>query len=205
MRYLILSSCLFLLTGCSVAYKNLQPTTGDINSIQKFRPNLKLALYKAEVDVIGHHLSGLLLIKTLPDSSVRMVFSNEMGFKFFDFEYKSNGDFKTYYVVKQMDKKPVIKTLKKDFELMMMLNKSTKPTYIRKDDHNLYYIFPKPKGTFCYITNLQGTELTSMEISSPRKPIVKAIMKNYKNGLPDTIGISHQNFNFTIGLKKIER
>jgi hypothetical protein len=30
-------------------------------------------------------------------------------------------------------------------------------------------------------------------------------MKNYTHGIPDTIGISHKTFNFTIGLKRIEQ
>jgi len=205
MRYLLLSSCLFLLASCSSVYKNLQPATGDINYIQKFKPNFNSALYKAEIDVVGHHLSGLLLIKTLPDSSIRMVFSNEMGFKFFDFEFKQNGDFNALYVVKQMDKKPVIKTLKKDFELILLPTKDAHAAYLLKDGYSLYYIFPKQKGSFCYITDLAGSEIKTMEISSPHKPIVQAIMKNYNNGIPDTIGITHTNFNFTIGLKKIER
>ena len=205
MRYLLLSSCLFILTGCSSVYKNLQPATGDINSIEKFRPDFKSALYKAEIDVITHHLSGLLLIKTLPDSSIRMVFSNEMGIKFFDFEFRPSGGFKVFYIVEQMNKKPVIKTLKKDFELILLPDKNEKAAYLRKDGHSFYYIFPKQKGSFCYITNVDGTEMTTMGISSPHKPIVKAIMKNYINGIPDTIGISHKNFTFNIGLKRIER
>jgi hypothetical protein len=206
MRYLLLSSfCLFILAGCSGVYENLRPATGDINYIKKFRPDFNVALYRAEIDVTSHHLSGLLLIKTLPDSSIRMVFANEMGFKFFDFEFKKDGGFKVYYIVKQMNKKPVIKTLKKDFELIMLPEQDAQRAYLRKDDHNLYYIFPKQKGSYCYITDLAGTEITTMEIASPRKPIVLAIMRNYKNGIPDTIGISHTNFKFNIGLKRIER
>jgi hypothetical protein len=205
MRYLLLSSCLFILAGCSPVYKNLQPATGDINYIQKFKPDFKNALYKAGIDVVGHHLSGLLLIKTLPDSSIRIVFSNEMGFKFFDFEFKPDGGFKVFYVVKQMNKKPVIKTLKKDFELIILPQKDYKSAYLRKDDHNLYYIFPKSKGSFCYITDLKGTEMKTMQISSTHKPIVLAIMKDNVNSVPDTVGISHKNFDFTIGLKRIER
>src|SRR5882724_10396029 len=153
MRFLALSSCLFILTSCSSVYKNLQPAAGDTNYIQKFKPNFKNALYKAEIDVVGHHLSGLLLIKTLPDSSIRIVFSNEIGFKFFDFEIKPDGGFKVFYVVKQMDKKPVIKTLKKDFELILLPEKNSQTAYLLKDDHSLYYIFPKQKGSFCYITD----------------------------------------------------
>jgi hypothetical protein len=205
MRYLLLSSCLFILASCSSVYKNLQPATGNINYIQKFKPDFNSALYKAEIDVTSHHLSGLLLIKTLPDSSIRIVFSNEIGFKFFDFEFKQNGDFNALYVVKQMDKKPVIKTLKKDFDLILFPQKDAQKAYLLKDKQSLYYIFPKQKGSFCYITDLGGSEIKTMEISSPHKPIVHAIMKNYNNGVPDTIDITHTNFKFTIGLKKIER
>jgi len=205
MRYLLLSSCILILAGCTSVYKNLQPATGDINYIEKFRPDFNVALYKAEVDVIGHHLSGLLLIKTLPDSSVRMVFTNEVGFKFFDFAFTPDGGFKVYYVVKQMDKKPVIKTLKKDFELVMLRKQDIKTAYLAKDDSSLYYIIKKQKGFFCYVTDKGGDTLKRMEIASPRKPIVQAIMKNYTNGIPDTIGISHKNFSFTIALKRIER
>ena len=31
------------------------------------------------------------------------------------------------------------------------------------------------------------------------------IMKDYTNGVPDTIGITHHNFEFNIGLKLIEK
>ena len=86
MRYLLLSSfCLFIMAGCSPVYKNLEPATGNINNLEKFRPDFSHALYKAEIDVTTHHLSGLLLIKTLPDSSIRMVFSNEIGVQVFRF------------------------------------------------------------------------------------------------------------------------
>jgi hypothetical protein len=92
MPYLLLSSLLFLLLACSPAYKQMQVAAGDINTIKKFKPNFTVALYNTQVDVVGNHLSGLLIIKKMPDSSTRLVFSNEMGFKFFDFEFSINGD-----------------------------------------------------------------------------------------------------------------
>ena len=205
MRFLLLSSCLFILAGCSSVYKNLQPATGDITHIKKFAPVFKNALYNTQVDVAGHHLSGLLFIKTLPDSSVRMVFSNKMGFKFFDFEFKRDGGFKVYYIIKQMDKRAVIITLRKDFELIMMRKQNTGTAYIRTDDQYVYYVFPQEKGFNYYITNKAGTELVRMERSSSRKPVVQAIMKNFRNAIPDTIGIAHKNFSFNISLKRLER
>src|SRR5258708_5458323 len=205
MRYLLLISGLIIQLGCVSAYKNLQPATGDPNSLQRFKPVITTALYKIDVNVIGKYLSGLLLLKTMPDSSIRMDFSNEMGFKFFDFEFASGGRFKVNYIIKKMNKKPVIKTLRKDFELVLMQSLDPSTAYIRKDSSFIYYVFPQSKGFYYYITDPAGDELVRMERSSKRKPVVEAIMKNYHDGMPDTIGITHKTFHFTIGLKKIER
>ena len=205
MRYLLFSSCVVLLISCTSAYKHLQTTEGDASNLQKFKPAFSVALYKAEVEVMDNQLSGLLLIKKMPDSSMRLVFSNEIGFKFFDFEFSNDGKFKVYSIIKQMNKKPVIKTLRKDFELIMMNDIGNKNVQIRKDDRLLYYSFKQSKGYYHYITSISGEELIRAERASKRKAVMEAIMKNYTNGIPDSIGITHKNFNFTIGLKRIIR
>jgi hypothetical protein len=204
-RYLLLSSYLFLFIACSPVYRQMQTATGNITGLAKFKPAFSVALYKTEVDVVGNHLSGLLLIKKMPDSSTRMVFSNEMGFKFFDFEFTPDGNFKVYSITKQMNRKAVIKTLRKDFELLLMERLDSAAVSIRTNNGLKYYVFPQITGYNYYITDSTGDELLRMERASKRKTVVQAIMNNYINGIPDTIGISHKTFNFTIGLKRIER
>jgi len=76
---------------------------------------------------------------------------------------------------------------------------------VRTNKRELYFIFPQTKGFNQYITNAEGTEMVRMERASNKKVIVEAVMKNYINGIPDTIGISHKTFEFNIGLKRIER
>jgi hypothetical protein len=203
-RYLLLSSCLFFI-GCSPIYRQMQSATGHVNDLAKFKPAFTVALYTTQVDVMGNHISGLLLIKKMPDSSTRMVFSNEMGFKFFDFEFTPDGNFKVYSVIKQMNKKSVLKTLRKDFELILMEHLDNTSASVRTSNGLLYYVFPQAKGYNYYITDSTGDSLIRMERASKRKTIVEAIMKDYVNGIPDTIGFSHKTFNFTIGLKRIER
>ena len=183
----------------------MQQATADINKLQKFKPAFTVALYNTQVDVIGNHLSGLLLIKRMPDSSLRMVFSNEIGFMFFDFEFAANGDFKVYSIVKQMNRKSVLKTLRKDFELVLMERLDSSGASVRTSNGLLYYIFPQTKGFNYYITDSTGNELVRMERASRSKTVVEAVMNNYINGIPDTIGITHKTFDFTIGLKRIER
>ena len=205
MRFLILSSCLFALWGCGTVYKQLPITNGSTANLQKLKPAFTVALYNTNINVVGNHLSGLLLIKRMPDSTLRMVFSNEMGFTFFDFEFAPGGGFKVYSIIKKMKKKSVIKTLRKDFELLLMERLNDNNVTIRKDSTDLFYIFPQSKGFNCYITNSTGSEMVRMERASSQKTVVEMIMKNYTNGIPDTIGISHKTFDFTIGLKRIER
>ncbi len=205
MRYLLSSSCLILLVSCTTLYKNLQPANGNASDLEKFRPQFSVALYNTTVDVLDNHLSGLLLIKKMPDSSIRMVFSNEIGFKFFDFEFSATDGFKVYSIIKKMNKKAVIKTLQKDFELILMNQLDAATVKIRKDENLKYYTFPQRKGYYHYITNLAGDSLVRMERASNRKQVVEVVMNNYINHIPDTISVEHKNFHFTIGLKRIER
>ena len=204
-RYLLLSSYLFLFIACSPVYRQMQATTGTITGLAKFKPAFSVALYKTDVDIVGNHLSGLLLIKKMPDSSTRMVFSNEMGFKFFDFEFTPDGKFKVYSIIKKMNRKAVLKTLRKDFELILMERLDSAAVSVRTSNGLKYYIFPQARGYNYYITDSSGDKLVRLERASKRKTVVQAIMKDYINGMPDTIGISHKTFNFTIGLKRIER
>ena len=76
---------------------------------------------------------------------------------------------------------------------------------VKTDNGLIYFIFPQNKGYNYYITNADGSELVRIERASNKKIIVEAVMKNYINGIPDTIGISHKTFEFNIGLKRIER
>ena len=205
MYFLLLSNCLFFLLACSPVHRQMQSANADISKLQKFKPVFSVALYNTTVDVVGNHLSGLLLIKKMPDSSLRMVFSNEMGFKFFDFEFAADGKFKVYSIIKQMNKRSVLKTLRKDFELVLMDRLDNSTASVRAGNGLLYYIFPQQKGFNYYITDSATNELVRLERASNSKTVVEAVMQHYINGIPDTIGISHKTFDFTIGLKRIER
>jgi hypothetical protein len=205
MRYLPFISSLAFLLACGSPYKHLQKTPGDIHCLEQFKPRFSSALYKTEVEVTGKHIGGLLLIKTLADSSIRMVFSNQLGFKFFDFGFSRDSGFQVYYIMKQMDKKAVVKTLRKDFELVLMQDIKSDKAYILRDEQHNYYAFPQEKGINYYITDPGCGQLLLMQRASKRKAVVEAIMKDYSHGMPDSIGISHKNFNFTIGLKKIDK
>jgi hypothetical protein len=171
--------------------------------LRKFKPGMARALYSTSVDVIGKHISGLLLIKTLPDSSIRMVFSNEMGFSFFDFGFFPGNGFKVYQIIPQMNKKAVIKTLQKDFELVFFRNMPEKDRFTLQDSSGIYYAYPQSRGINYYITSPDCSKLLKMQRASKRKPVMDAIMFSAPGAAPDSLFIKHLNFQFSITLKKI--
>lgn len=203
MRCLLVISCCFVVISCSSAYKKLQHTAAETSCVAAFKPDFIRDMYHAQVNVAGKHLSGVLVIKTMPDSSIRMVFASEAGFSFFDFEFKGK-EFKVHSILKQMDKKPVIKTLQKDFELVLMQHIDAPDAFALKKDSFIYRVFPYGKDYYYYITDPDCTTLYRMERGNRKKKIVEAVRYGEKYTRPDSIGIRHYNFNFTIGLKRLQ-
>ena len=195
---------LCLLTGCSSVYKGLQRADGDPACIRQFRPQFSNTLYSTQVDILNHHLSGLLFFKQMPDSSLRVVFANEMGFSFFDFEFTKDSGFVKHYIMPKMDKKAVVKALRNDFELVLM-RADLQQAVVLADSSYRYVAIPTPKGNNYYITDRACTRLERIEKSSKRKPVVKAWMHSYHDGVPDTILIRHQNFKFNISLQHVQK
>jgi hypothetical protein len=101
----------------------------------------------------------------------------------------------------------VITTLRKDFEIIMMPQANMQHGYMsrNRDSGYNYYAFPQEKGFNYYITDTTCTQLIRLERASSRKAVVKIQMKDYINGLPDSIGITHTNFSFDIGLKHLKK
>jgi hypothetical protein len=200
----LLPALLCLLASCGSAYRSLQRTDGDAACLEPFRPRFDTTvLYSTQVDVLQHHFSGLLLFKPMENGSMRVVFLTETGMKFFDFEFGKDGSFTKHYVLPKMDKKAVVKTLRKDFEMMLMRQPPAAATALT-DGRYRYTAYPLPKGRIYYITDMACRELVRVE-NGGRRPVVELFMKDYKNGLPDTILVEHKKVKFNISSQRVYR
>ena len=140
----------------------------------------------------------------MPDSSTRIVFSNGTGFTFFDFGFMQDNGFTVYQVTPAMNKKALIKTLRKDFELLLFRNMDNTRYYALADSSLVYHAYPQSKGINYYITDANCLQLVKMQRASNKKPIMEAFMAGAgSNNPPNSIFIRHLNFNFSIALKKI--
>lgn len=192
------------LSGCVSAYRSLQQADGDPACVSRFKPRFTQTLYSTQVDVLKHHLSGLLFFKQMPDSSLRVVFTNEVGFKFFDFAFEKDGGFTKHYMMAKMDKGIIVNALRKDFELVL-LNPDYRQAQLLSDSNYRYVKIPTEKGANYYITDLHCIRLERIEKSSDRKAVVKVWMSHYQDGVPDSIRIQHQNFKFNISLQRVQQ
>ena len=152
----------------------------------------------------GKHLSGLVLFKTMPDSSLRIVFTNEAGVKFFDFGFLPDGSFKAYSVIKQLNKKPVVKTLQQDFELILMRKVGRETPSIYHDGNHLKFGFEGKKNTDYVVTDMDCGRLIQLEKANGNDSKTKATLFG-QTSTPDSILVKHLTFNMEIKLKKLNR
>lgn len=218
--FLKLSSVCALLwfCGCVNPYKKLVPAPGNQSSALRFKPAFERELYRCVVDgkflFKKFHLSGILLFKTMPDSSTRVVFSNEMGISFFDFEWSKDESFKVNSIIPQLDKEVVKKILQRDFELLLMKRIDLRSEVVLSDSHqqkmamatsqyDLYYHrFGLDKGNAYYLAT--AGNIRSIQQAGKRSVVTDIGFSTLAPGtLADSIRINHHKAHFTIELKKI--
>lgn len=124
-RYLLLSSVLILFSHCAyhqyahpASSKPIVISNSDVLPV--IPANGTGIKYKASIDVLNKHFSGIVLLKQI-DSVKHFVFITELGMKMFDFEMK-HGHFAPVYVFEPLNQPKLINVLTKDFEILLLLD-----------------------------------------------------------------------------------
>jgi len=205
MRFLLYSFIL-LLTSCASEYSSMKLIPVDTNCVKKLRPTgINTSWYDAGVEVQGRHISGLLLIKQMPDSVVRIVFTNEAGITYFDMSFDAQGKFKTHYIMKQLNKKAVLNTLRADFELLMGIPFRNSAISAWQKGSEVFFGVRQKKKMAYFITDPDCASLQRLEVGSKRKKMVTGFLMGESVSSPDSLRIQHHNFNMTISLQKLSR
>jgi hypothetical protein len=205
MRNLALISLLTFITACSPSpYLHLKKAEGVKSCLDKLKPGFSSVLYNAQVNVTGKHLSGLLLFKEMPDSSTRVLFTNEMGVTFFDFEFAPKG-FQAISIVKQMNKNVVINRLKSDIGLLLHYGFTANKAENYNSGRELYHVFKSGKDRVYYISDPICSQMLRIETASKKKKKIIVNLTGDGSGMPDSVYLAHQSFEYNITLKKIHR
>jgi DNA-dependent RNA polymerase auxiliary subunit epsilon len=170
-----------------------------------FKNNFTKALFKSEITVYKNNLSGLTLIKLMPDNSYRINFITELGLKIFDFEIKGE-NFKVIYCIEKINKKMLIQILKEDFTLLLLENKlnSTAVLYQNNKSTEKVYRFHQKNRFDYYHIDSTAAALIKIENSGYFSRRVAISFSEFKNNFPTTINIKHYNIKLNILLNKID-
>ncbi|WP_276369840.1 hypothetical protein [Chryseolinea sp. H1M3-3] len=205
-QFLLFNFASIVCLACASDYKHMRAVEPDATCISKLAPRqFSTSWYHASVDVIGKHISGLLLIKNMPDSAYRIVFTNEAGVTFFDFGFSRDGKFNVYNIINQLNKGPVIQTLRKDFELILGLPFHTKISQAWTMDDDVFYGVTQKKETAYFITSKDCASLRRLELGSSRKRKVTVNITGQPYPTPDKIEIVHNTFDMQIKLTRFEK
>jgi hypothetical protein len=193
------SLLLIVLFSQPLLAKTLEPN----ECLKNLRTGIESIKYRASIDVLQKHLSGLLIFKRMDDSSIRAVFMNEVGATFFDITFY-NDSYHYNYVMKSLDKKSVKKTVAKDLGMILMRGiYKGRPSCITSLEHSYITLRLQSKGTVRYTTTPDCAPVELIE-NMGRKKAVISVRQFYtaKVSMPDSIFVQHHTVHFTISLKQ---
>ena len=196
-----LSSC--LLPGCTVVNK-INVMDAFTNCPPVFRPAIHSGsvTYSAQLDFYKKHISGLFVFKSMNDTTERVVFMTETGFKFFDLEFTPH-NFKVQYIIPGLNKKFIVNTLHKDLGYLIVPPIENSAHEQPKSDTYTTFKFPQAKSAVYYSTDKHCEQLQKIEVGSDKKKSLTIDLTGRQHNKPQTINIAHQNFKLTIFMKQI--
>lgn len=121
--FLALSS--FLLSACAyhryAALPKGATQTVDSSLLHPVVPfNGKAIKYKASIDVLRNHFTGLIVLKQTDADTKHLVFVTELGMRMFDFEVKGN-NMNPVFVFNPLNKPKLVSALVRNFNTMLLL------------------------------------------------------------------------------------
>lgn len=196
-------SLLLMMTACASDYRGMRRITASKDCLNLKPSTPDNALFNAKIDVVGKHLSGLLLVKRL-DKEHRVVFTNEAGVTFFDFSFGYDGSFQVIKVIEQLNKKAVINLLRKDFSLMLGLPFRNDKVESFSIGDEIFFGVSQKNETPYFITDKDCASLQRLELGSSRKRKVTITFTGVPEK-PEAIRIRHHTFDMVVNLNLIER
>ncbi len=160
--YLLLSSFFLFsfLVSCRISkFKHPKQCNRVVITNKAFEPVLnktKATKYKASIDVLKNHLTGIIIVKQTDSVSTHIIFVTEIGMKMFDFEWKNN-EMNAAYVFEPLNKPTLIKALLSNFKQMLLLDVFDKRAgYCSNKKVKSYYELEGYKHRYIIADSLKG-------------------------------------------------
>lgn len=157
-------------------------------------------VYKCQMDIYNNHVSGILIIKKINQTTHRVVMTSDFGNKLIDFELSDN-DFKLNYVLPDLDKKIVINFLKNDFQ--RLLKREYPVTESFEDDNSKIYLSKINNQSYYLFYNKDNSLLKKVVYTKNNKEKIDFTFDAKKHIFADSIDLQHKDFNINIKLFQI--
>lgn len=152
------------------------------------------------MDIYKNHISGILIIKKISDTTHRVVMTSDFGNKMIDFEISQN-DFKLNYVLADLDKKMVINFLKNDFQELLKRNYSVNESF-ENEDSKIYLSNFDKKQYYLFFEKNSGL-LNQIIYAKNNREKIDFTFEAKKHTFAETINLQHKDFNINIKLFQI--
>jgi hypothetical protein len=195
MKNLLFVSIFVFFTACYPAvYKGFKPlsnpqhTTTEIN-YPAFDSTI---IWNTSFELYNNYFSGLLAIKPANDTTYRMIFTNQIGMKFFDVQI-SRKQFIIHHCFSALQRKAFLQMLENDFRLLLFPEMEN-PRSVLSDKNFLLYKTSKNN----YLVSKHKRKLVRIEKTGIINRKLQLDFCDYKNKLPQKIYIKHYNIKFRI-------
>ncbi|MBL7881141.1 MAG: hypothetical protein JNN23_14970 [Chryseobacterium gambrini] len=202
LRNLAYSLIFILFTSC----KTYRLTDAKpISSSEKAVENLYFSskedyVYKCQMDIYKNHVSGILIIKKISETTHRVVLTSDFGNKLIDFEI-SEDDFKLNYVLPDLDKKIVINFLRNDFQ--QLLKQKYPVTESFENENSKIYLSKMDKKGYYLFFNKENNLLKQIVYTKNNKEKIDFTFDAKKNTFADSLNLQHKDFKINIKLFQI--
>jgi hypothetical protein len=207
MRRFLLQSFLYsvilLLPGSCKTYKltDVQPVLGTESTVENlYFSSSEDYVYKCQMDIYNNHVSGILIVKKINDTTHRVVLTSDFGNKLIDFEI-SEHDFKLNYVLPDLDKKIVINFLKNDFQHLLRREYPVNTRFENKESN--IYLSKLDKKTYYLFFNKKNGLLNQIIYTKNNKEKIDFTFAAKKHIFADSLNLQHKDFKINIKLYQI--
>lgn len=188
-----------ILVSCGSVTKNFTSKKLDKTAIEVpyFSEPKTDYVYKTNITVYGHEMSGIFIAKKINDTTHRVVFTTEFGNKLLDFEI-SETDFKVNSIVSELDKKILINTLKEDFRLLLKKEYLIQEQF-ENESYNIYKSADGKRDNYLFISK-KDQKLEKVVHSTKTKEKITITFSLENDIFAKKVVILHQNIKLRIEL-----
>lgn len=164
----------------------------------------KASKYKASIDVLKNHLTGIIIVKKTDSLTTHIIFVTEIGMKMFDFEWKNN-EMNAPYVFEPLNKESLIKSLKIGFKQMLLLDVFDRPAGLLSNKNiKSYYDIEGEKHRYIIADTTNGISSQQIFYKNKKNRFINYTFDTEKKAYLQIRSIQFGLVKIKIELNKIE-